>query len=338
MITFKKVTKIYESDNKQVAAVKDVDLHVEKGHICVLLGPSGCGKTTLLRMVNRLIPITSGKIEVDGKDINTVDPIQLRRSIGYVIQQNGLFPNMTIEENIGIIPKLLGWDAERRRKRVKELLEMLGLNPDEYRDRYPFELSGGQQQRIGIARALAADPPIMLMDEPFGSLDPVIREHIQNEFLRIQATVKKTILFVSHDIDEAIKLGNTIAILKDGEVMQHGTPFEILSNPKNEFVKNFIGKDSPIKRLTLIKAKDVLKHKKTSQGKAETGELNSATVSADTDLKTALSILLSTNAGGVNVVDEWDRIVGELKLSDFGWLNKIHAADIGRGELPEVAG
>lgn len=208
MLTFNNVTKVYGKGNEQVTAIDNVSFTVGEGNICVLLGPSGCGKTTLLRIVNRLVSLTSGTVEVGGNDINKIDLIELRRSIGYVIQQNGLFPNMTIEENICVVPRLLGWDRVKMAKRTDELLDLFGLEPEKFKKRYPWELSGGQQQRVGIARALAADPPIMLMDEPFGALDPIIREHIQNEFLKIQQNVKKTILFVSHDIDEAIRLGD----------------------------------------------------------------------------------------------------------------------------------
>lgn len=326
MIKFKEVTKIYDSGDKKVKAVDHINLHIEEGNICVFLGPSGCGKTTLLRMVNRLIPITSGTIEVNGKDINQVDTIQLRRSIGYVIQQNGLFPNMTIEDNIGVVPKMLGWDRVKIRKRADELLDLLGLNPNEYRNRFPWELSGGQQQRVGIARALAADPPIMLMDEPFGALDPIIREHIQNEFLRIQENVKKTILFVSHDIDEAIKLGSTIAIFKSGQIMQHGTPDEILSNPKNDFVSDFVGGERAIKRLTLLSVKDLIHKLDGKQRKNE--ELHQAVVYLETNLRTALSTILSAPSGGARVVDKNGRVIRVLTVSDFEILTGVHPADL----------
>ncbi|MFC4766250.1 ABC transporter ATP-binding protein [Effusibacillus consociatus] len=329
MIEFKNVSKVYESGNKQVKAVDNINLHVEKGQICVFLGPSGCGKTTLLRMVNRLIPISGGSIHVDGKDINTMNPIELRRSIGYVIQQVGLFPNMTIEENISVVPNMLGWDRVKTKKRYSELMEMVGLNPDEYRKRYPWELSGGQQQRIGVARALAADPPVMLMDEPFGALDPMIREHIQNEFLRIQQNVKKTILFVSHDIDEAIRLGDTIAIFKSGQLMQHGTPDEILSNPQNEFVRDFVGSDRALKRLTLFSVRDLIgriEHFKKGIGVRK--EFHNFIVQVNTDLRTALSVILSSPTSDVWVVDEKERPIGLLSLSDFEIFTGIHPAEL----------
>jgi len=329
MINFKNVTKIYESGDKKVKAVDNISFHVNEGEICVFLGPSGCGKTTLLRMVNRLISITSGTIEVDGKDVNSVDEIMLRRSIGYVIQQNGLFPNMTIEENICVVPKMLGWDQQKMRKRYNELMEMMGLHPDEYRKRYPYELSGGQQQRVGVARALAADPPVMLMDEPFGALDPVIREHIQNEFLRIQQDVKKTILFVSHDIDEAIKLGDKIAVFNTGELMQYGTPDDILSNPKNDFVRDFIGGDRALKRLTLLKVKDLItKLEDFSTRSRRRADLITQTISINENLRTALSFILDTPTGEALVIDENHKKIGVIRISDFEILTDIHPNEL----------
>ncbi|MBO8162610.1 MAG: ABC transporter ATP-binding protein [Brevibacillus sp.] len=325
MIRFKNVTKTYESENKSVTAVDNVSLEVEAGHICVFLGPSGCGKTTLLRMVNRLIPITSGTIEINGKEIQSFDVIELRRSIGYVIQQTGLFPNMTIEENICVVPQLLGWDRVKMKQRYNELMDMMGLNPDEYRNRYPWELSGGQQQRIGVARALAADPPVMLMDEPFGALDPIIRERLQNEFLRIQGDVKKTILFVSHDIDEAIKLGDTIAIFQAGRLMQHGTPDEILANPQDQFVSEFVGNDRALKRLTLFTVRELLKKAGSGTGKASANKLAATSqVHVDANLRTALSVILSSDTGEAAVVDDQGQSVAVLRLADFESFTGIH--------------
>jgi osmoprotectant transport system ATP-binding protein len=329
VINFKDVVKVYESANKEVKAVDNINFHVEQGQICVFLGPSGCGKTTLLRMVNRLISITSGTIEVDGRDINSLDTIELRRTIGYVIQQIGLFPNMTIEENICVVPNLLGWDRVKMKKRYEELMDLMGLNPDEYRKRYPWELSGGQQQRIGVARALAADPPVMLMDEPFGALDPIIRERIQNEFLRIQQNVKKTILFVSHDIDEAIRLGDKIAIFNSGELMQYGTPHEILSEPKNEFVVEFVGNDRALKRLTLLTVKDLLgnvkNHKKIN---SDLKELKLYAVQPDTNLRNTLSVILSSPTGEALVTDDKGKSMGLLTLSDFEMLIQVHPIEL----------
>src|SRR5215203_1026925 len=217
MIEFKDVSKTYPGSDRPV--VNDLSFEVPEGEICVLVGPSGCGKTTTMRMVNRLIEPTAGEILIDGEPNTAMSGTGLRRKIGYAIQQIGLFPHRTIAENISTVPSLLGWDKQRIRRRVDELLELVGLDADEYRNRYPAELSGGQQQRVGVARAMAADPPIMLMDEPFGAVDPITRERLQDEFLRIQEDIRKTIVFVTHDIDEAIKLGDKIAILKEGGIL-----------------------------------------------------------------------------------------------------------------------
>lgn len=321
MIRFNQVTKVYESANKKVKAVDQVDFEVEEGNICVFLGPSGCGKTSLLRMVNRLISITSGSIEVNHRNIDDCDVTELRRSIGYVIQQVGLFPNMTIEENIGLVPKMLGWDRAKIHHRYNELMELMGLNPDEYRKYYPWELSGGQQQRIGVARALAADPPVMLMDEPFGALDPIIRERIQNEFLRIQQNVKKTILFVSHDIDEAIRLGDRIAIFNGGKLMQYGTPNDILSNPANDFVKDFVGQDRTIKRLNLLTVRDFVSSKRLVKHEIVTikqGE--DCQVRLNMSLRTALAVVLASPNGESMIMDDQDHYCGLLRLEDFSKL------------------
>jgi osmoprotectant transport system ATP-binding protein len=252
MIEFRQVSKTYPGSDKPV--VTDLSFKVLEGEICVLVGPSGCGKTTTMRMVNRLIEITEGEILIDGEPNTAMSATRLRRKIGYAIQQIGLFPHRTIADNIGTVPHLLGWNKGRIRDRVDELLELVGLSPGEYRDRYPAELSGGQQQRVGVARALAADPPIMLMDEPFGAVDPITRERLQDEFLRIQEDINKTIVFVTHDIDEAIKMGNKIAILKQGGVLaQYDTPENILSRPDSEFVSSFVGADRVLKRLSLTR-------------------------------------------------------------------------------------
>jgi osmoprotectant transport system ATP-binding protein len=257
-VEFEHVTKQYDPSQKGPGAVNDLSLTVPAGKICVLVGPSGCGKTTSLKMVNRLIEPTSGKILIDGRDIAEEDPIQLRRRIGYVIQQVGLFPHLTIGANVSVVPRLLGWDAERQQKRTDELLTLIGLEPDVYRDRYPSQLSGGERQRVGVARALAADPPVMLMDEPFGAVDPIVRERLQNEFLRLQEGLAKTILFVTHDIDEAIKLGDLVAVMQvGGKLAQFGPPEEILSNPASDFVARFVGADRGLKRLSLIHVGDL---------------------------------------------------------------------------------
>ncbi len=256
MIEFKNVSKTYPGSAKPV--VNDLSFEVLDGEICVLVGPSGCGKTTSMRMINRLIEPSSGQILIDGEPNTAMSGTQLRRKIGYAIQQIGLFPHRTIADNIATVPQLLDWDKSRIKSRVDELLELVGLDPGVYRGRYPAELSGGQQQRVGVARALAADPPIMLMDEPFGAVDPINRSRLQDEFLRIQEEIRKTIVFVTHDIDEAIKMGDRIAILKEGGILaQYDTPEQILTNPTSDFVTNFVGADRILKRLSLTRVSEL---------------------------------------------------------------------------------
>ncbi len=256
MIEFRGVSKTYPGAQRPV--VNDLSFEVLDGEICVLVGPSGCGKTTSMRMVNRLIEPSSGEILIDGEPNTAMSGTMLRRKIGYAIQQIGLFPHRTIADNIATVPKLLEWEKGRIRRRVDELLDLVGLEPDDYRNRYPAELSGGQQQRVGVARALAADPPIMLMDEPFGAVDPITRTRLQDEFVRIQGEIKKTIVFVTHDIDEAIKMGDKIAILKQGGVLaQYDTPENVLTNPATDFVSSFVGADRVLKRLSLLRVRDM---------------------------------------------------------------------------------
>jgi len=288
-IEFREVTKQYPGTEE--AAVDQLSLEVPAGEICVLVGPSGCGKTTAMRMVNRLIDITSGDILIDGKSVTDRNPSDLRREIGYAIQQIGLFPHQTVGENVATVPKLLGWDKSRIRARVDELLELISLDPDEVRDRYPAQLSGGQRQRVGVARALAVDPPVLLMDEPFGAIDPINRERLQNEFLRLQAKLSKTIVFVTHDIDEAIKMGDKIAILqKGGHLAQYAAPAEMLTNPANEFVEQFVGADRSLKRLALQRVRDVDLWK-VAQAKAGDSTRQVRTAMEDTDL-TDLALLV----------------------------------------------
>jgi osmoprotectant transport system ATP-binding protein len=254
-VSYEGATKRY--GNSSAAAVDHLTLEVPAGDICVLVGPSGCGKTTAMRMVNRTVEMTEGDILIGGESVREREPAQLRREIGYVIQETGLFPHRTIAENIAAVPQLLGWKKERTRARTAELLELIGLDPD-LGERYPVQLSGGQQQRVGVARALAADPLVMLMDEPFGAIDPINRERLQNEFLRLQAQVRKTVLFVTHDIDEAIKMGDRIAIMHEGgKVAQYGTPAELLMDPADEFVEDFVGADRALKRLSLLRVSDI---------------------------------------------------------------------------------
>jgi osmoprotectant transport system ATP-binding protein len=258
MIRLDNLTKIFETAQGPTVAVDHISMTVPQGEICVLLGPSGCGKTTTLKMINRLVLPTSGQVYIDGTATTAYDTVELRRRIGYVIQQIGLFPNMTVEENIGVVPRLLGWESAKAKARAAELLEMMALDPAMFLKRYPKELSGGQQQRIGVARALAADPPVMLMDEPFGAIDPINREIIQDEFLKMQALLRKTILFVSHDIDEAVKMGDKITIFQAGKLVQYDSPDNLLAHPANDFIADFVGSDRTLKRLRLIKVGDAM--------------------------------------------------------------------------------
>ncbi|MFD0783034.1 betaine/proline/choline family ABC transporter ATP-binding protein [Micromonospora azadirachtae] len=255
-IRLESLTKRYPGQTEP--AVDNLTMDIPAGEIVVLVGPSGSGKTTSLKMINRIIEPTSGRIFIDGEDVTHVNADQLRRRIGYVIQQIGLFPHMTIAENIGMVPRLLGWNRTRISERVDELLDLVGMEPSAYRTRYPKQLSGGQRQRVGVARAMSADPPLLLMDEPFGAIDPITRERLQNEFLRLQSNIRKTIVFVTHDIDEAIKLGDRIAILnKRSKIAQYDTPEAILTAPANDFVADFIGSGASLKRLSLSRVRDV---------------------------------------------------------------------------------
>ena len=256
LIQLEHVTKVYPG--VETPAVKDLNLEVNPGEILVLVGPSGCGKSTTLRLINRMIEPSSGRIIYEGEDVTKGDPNELRRRMGYVIQQIGLFPHRTIAENIATVPRLLKWPKDKINARVDELLEVVSMDPSIYRDRYPSELSGGQAQRVGVARALGADPDVLLMDEPFGAIDPITRDRLQNEFLRLQEELKKTIVFVTHDVDEAVKMGDRIAILRDqSEIAQLDTPEHILTDPADEFVENFLGSGAILKTLTLRRVKDI---------------------------------------------------------------------------------
>jgi osmoprotectant transport system ATP-binding protein len=257
VVAFEHVTKRYPGSSDE-AAVNDLTFAIPAGEICVLVGPSGSGKTTTMKMVNRLIEPTSGRVTIDGTDVMSLPPVELRRRIGYVIQQVGLFPHLTVAENVAVVPRLLRWKEQRIRERVDELLDLVGLDPATYRARYPAALSGGERQRVGVVRAMAADPAVMLMDEPFGAVDPIRRDRLQNEFLRLQAKVRKTIVFVTHDVDEAIKMADRIAILQKGGILaQYDTPDAILANPASEFVERFVGADRGLKRLSLGRVQDV---------------------------------------------------------------------------------
>jgi osmoprotectant transport system ATP-binding protein len=264
VVEFDRVSKNYGGKG-DAAAVQELSLRVPGGEVCVLVGPSGCGKTTTLKMVNRLVEPSSGRVLLDGDDISRRDPVELRRRIGYVIQQTGLFPHLTVGANVATVPRLLGWDSGRIRARVDELIDLVGLDPARYRDRYPAQLSGGERQRIGVARAIATDPPVLLMDEPFGAVDPITRGRLQNEFLRLQQQLGTTILFVTHDIDEAIKMGDRIAVFRPhGTIAQYDTPMAVLEQPADDYVARFVGADRGLKRLSLSRVRDVpLEHPAT---------------------------------------------------------------------------
>src|SRR5215217_7444744 len=323
MIEFRNVSKTYAGSD--TAVVNDLSFSVEDGEICVLVGPSGCGKTTSMRMVNRLIEPTNGEILIDGQKNTSMSGTQLRRKIGYAIQQIGLFPHRTIANNVGTVPNLVGWDSDRTAKRVDELLDLVGLPPDRYRDRYPAELSGGQQQRVGVARALAADPPIMLMDEPFGAVDPITRDRLQNEFLHIQEDIKKTIVFVTHDIDEAIKMGDKIAILKEGGVLaQYDTPENILANPDSEFVSSFVGTDRVLKRLSLVQVKDM-------DLDPVNGGDNLPRISGELTLKDALSEIIGAGADRGLVIPEGNGGSASGTLSIDAIRTLSHDAEVANG-------
>jgi osmoprotectant transport system ATP-binding protein len=309
MIRLDGVRKVYPGQDRP--AVEHIDLEIPDGEIVIFVGPSGCGKTTLMKMINRLIEPTSGKIFIQGEDVTRVNPDHLRRRIGYVIQQIGLFPHMTIGDNIATVPKMLGWEKARIDKRIDELLELVGLDAKEFRSRYPKQLSGGQRQRVGVARALAVDPPVMLMDEPFGAIDPITRDRLQNEFLRLQKEIRKTIVFVTHDIDEAIKMGDRIAILREGaRIAQYDTPQHILSAPADDFVADFVGAGASLKRLNLSRVGDL--------------ELSYwPTVAVGTARAEVLSVLRESDKGSVLVLDGQNR--------PFRW---VTARDLDRADVP----
>jgi osmoprotectant transport system ATP-binding protein len=307
-MVFKDIVKRYPGS--QTSAVDQVNLSIEQGEFIVFLGHSGCGKTTLLKMVNRLYEPTSGTIEIDGVDITQMKEEHLRRGIGYVIQQNGLFPHMRIEDNIAVVPKLLGWEKEKIDQRINELLEMVHLDPKLYRKRYPRQLSGGQQQRVGIARAMAADPSILLMDEPFGAIDAITRTSLQDELIRIQKELKKTILFVTHDVDEAFRLADRIVIMTAGKIVQAASPYQLLTNPANDFVKQLLGDRDIYRRMNLLTVGDVIELMPTGR---KTNR--SIAVRVDEPLTQTFTKLVESGETEIPVVDESERIVGSITLN-----------------------
>ena len=301
MIRLQNVCKVFPDGTE---AVRDLSLEIEKGEFCVFLGPSGCGKTTSLKMINRLIPITGGKILIDGVDTQKRNVNDLRRDIGYAIQNIGLFPHLTVAQNIVTVPMLKHWPRERQRERARELLDLVGMPPDTFIDRYPSELSGGQQQRVGVARCLGADPPILLMDEPFGAIDPITRHKLQEEFLKIQERLKKTIAFVTHDIDEAIKMGDTVALMRNGEVVQHADPATLLAEPKDRFVRDFVGADRVLKGLRLLRARDVMRVPKL-------------TIPIDATVDTAVELLDARHRSWIPAIDAGDQFRGWIEREDL---------------------
>jgi len=303
LIEFDCVTKIFPSGKK---ALSEISFSVEKGETLALLGRSGCGKTSALRLINRLIEPTSGAIYFDAKKLSTIDPITLRRGIGYAIQHIGLFPHMTVEENVSIVPNLLKWTEKKIEQRAHELLEIVGLDPKVFSSRLPSQLSGGQKQRVGVARALAADPPVILMDEPFGALDPIMREQLQNEFLAIQAKIQKTVLFVTHDLSEAVKIGDRIAVMEKGEIVQIATPKELLEKPANEFVDAFIGKDRLLLMMQIETLKPLKNHLMSDQ-KIEKGPK----IDLHSSLLESLLTFKQKKAKNLSVFDG-DKYIGEL--------------------------
>ena len=309
-IELESVTKTYPG---QVAnAVEDFSMRIEPGELVMFVGPSGCGKTTTMKMVNRIIEPTAGSIRIDGQDVLSLRPHELRRHIGYVIQQIGLFPHMTIADNIATVPRLLGWSKEKTSLRVEELLQTVQLDPDVFSNRYPRQLSGGQQQRAGVARALAADPPVMLMDEPFGATDPITREKLQTEFLRLQAAIGKTIIFVTHDFDEAVRLGDRIAVLSErSQIEQFDTPARILAAPANDYVASFIGSGAALKRLALMPVGSA----PLSEALGAVG--NRPSIDPKSTLRDALDLLVVTGETAVDVIDADGVRLGQLTHADI---------------------
>ncbi len=323
-LVFDHVQKRYPGASEP--AIHDLSFEVPAGRICVLVGPSGCGKTTAMRLVNRMIELTSGDILLDGRSVRDRDPAELRRGIGYAIQQIGLFPHRTVAENIVTVPRLLGWDKARMAARVEELLDLLSLDHD-LRDRYPSQLSGGQRQRVGVARALAADPPLLLMDEPFGAVDPIARVRIQGEFLELQRRIEKTVLFVTHDIDEAIRLGDRVAMLRvGGRVAQYGSPQQLLMRPADDFVADFVGADRALKRLSLMAAAEM------DLEPIPDGAGDLLRVEARTSVRTALSEMLEADTEDALVVRDGGEPLGRLSVDAIG--RRLEAERTGERAIP----
>jgi osmoprotectant transport system ATP-binding protein len=320
MIRLEQVTKRFSTTLPP--AVHGLTLEIPEGTTTTLIGPSGCGKTTTMRMINRLIEPTQGRIFVAGEDVTRVNPVELRRRIGYVIQQVGLFPHMTVADNIATVPRLVGWPEQRIRSRIDELLHLVGLDPAKVRRTYPHQLSGGQRQRVGVARALAADPPVMLMDEPFGAIDPIARGRLQDEFKDILRRVRKTIVIVTHDLDEAIKMGHRIAIMREGRLVQYDTADAVLARPENDFVETFVGRDRALKRLGLMTVDDLMTPASYGSG---------PTVPQGTSLRDALSVFLATSTPAVTVVGPNGEPVGQ---SSRDAIFDVHKPKHGRQELP----
>ncbi|MCC2275764.1 betaine/proline/choline family ABC transporter ATP-binding protein [Streptomyces sp. ET3-23] len=302
-IRLENLTKRYSGS--AVPAVENVSMEIRAGEIVIFVGPSGCGKSTTLKMINRLIEPTSGRIRIDDEDVTGIDPVKLRRKVGYAIQSSGLFPHMTVAQNIALVPRMVGWPKSRIRNRVEEMLDLVGLDPGEFHHRYPRQLSGGQQQRVGVARALAADPPVLLMDEPFGAVDPITRDHLQDELIRLQHELHKTIVFVTHDFDEAIKLGDRIAVLRErSQIAQFDTPEAILTNPADDFVSGFVGAGAALKRLNLTRVRDV-------------GVVDFPTACVDDPLQSIFDALRSGTANELLLLDRHHRPYKWLRRGDL---------------------
>jgi osmoprotectant transport system ATP-binding protein len=324
-VEFRHVTKQFDRADSAAtsgsAAVNDLSLTVMPGEICVLVGPSGCGKTTTLKMVNRLVEPTSGQVLIDGRDVAGEDVVALRRRIGYVIQQVGLFPHRTIAENIATVPRLLGWPEARIQRRVDELLDLIGLEPTVVRHRYPSQLSGGERQRVGVARALAAEPPVLLMDEPFGAVDPIVRARLQDEFLRLQRRLGTTVLFVTHDIDEAVKVGTRVAVMETGgRLAQYSPPAELLMRPASDYVARFVGTDRALKRLSLMTVREL------PLTQPPPAACDGPTLAPDTSVRDALAMLLTSVDQVGLVVDADGRCHGAVSLSAVGAALRVAVA------------